>query len=95
LQDATLVARLDAAEAAVADLRGAAAARRWLDGVLRKKVIVHTRQDQSIEGVLMETTVDGLILRAARLLDASGKGTSMAGETFVPRENVAFAQLDE
>lgn len=67
----------------------------WLDRVMRKRIIVHTRQDQSIEGTLMEQTEDGLILRAAKLLLPDGKATSMAGECFVPRENVAFAQLDE
>lgn len=67
----------------------------WLDRVLKKQIVVHTVQDQSIEGVLMEATVDGVILRAARLLDSGGKGTSMAGEVWVPRTNIAFAQLDE
>ena len=47
------------------------------------------------DGVLMEQTPDGVILRAAKLLGDDGKATSMAGEVWVPRENVAFAQLDE
>lgn len=67
----------------------------WLGRVLKKRIIVHTRQDQSIEGVLMEHVEDGLILRAANLLLGDGKKTTMAGEVFVPRENIAFAQLDE
>lgn len=68
---------------------------RWFKRVLKKKIIVHTRDDQSLEGVLMEQTRDGVILRAASLLQAGGGKTSMAGEVFVPRENVALAQLDE
>ena len=43
----------------------------------------------------MAVAADGVILRAAKLLNAAGPSTSMAGESFVPRENVAFAQLDE
>jgi hypothetical protein len=67
----------------------------WLARVLKKKIIAHLKNDQSIEGVLMEQTQDGVILRASVLLGNDGKRTPMAGETFVPRENVAFAQLDE
>lgn len=67
----------------------------WFSKVLKKKVIVHTKDSQSIEGVLMDQSADGLILRASSLLGEGGRKTSMAGETFVPRENVAFAQLDE
>lgn len=67
----------------------------WLARATRKRIIVHTRNDQSIEGVLMECLDDGLILRAARLLGADGKQTTIAGEVFVPRENVAFTQRDE
>lgn len=67
----------------------------WLESVLKKRIIVHTRQDQSIEGTLMEQTADGIIMRASSLLGSDGKRTPMAGEVFIPRENVAFAQLDE
>lgn len=67
----------------------------WLGRVLKKRIVVHTQQDQSIEGVLMEQVADGLILRAANLLGSDGKKTTMAGEVFIPRENIAFAQLDE
>lgn len=68
---------------------------RWLKRVLRKRIIVHTRDDHSIEGVLWEQTRDGIILRAASLLGDGQQKTSMAGETWIPRENIAFAQLDE
>ncbi len=68
---------------------------RWFKRVLKKRIVVHTRSDQSVEGVLMEQTRDGIILRASKLLGSEGKQTPMAGETFIPRENIAFAQLDE
>ena len=67
----------------------------WLDQVMRKRIIVHTRDDQSIDGTLWEQTSDGVILRAAQLLNPSGSPTVMPGEVWVPRENVLFAQLDE
>lgn len=69
----------------------------WFTRVMKKQIIVHTlKGDLSIEGVLMEQTRDGVILRAAKLKGASGQGdTTMAGEVYIPRENVAFAQLDE
>lgn len=69
--------------------------RRWFSRVLKKRIVVHLKNDQTIQGVLMEHTRDGVILRAAELLGANGLKTSMAGESFIPRENVAFAQLDE
>jgi hypothetical protein len=67
----------------------------WFGRVLKRQIIVHQKSGDSIEGVLMEQTTDGIILRAANLLRDGGEKTSMAGEVFVPRENVAFAQLDE
>jgi hypothetical protein len=69
----------------------------WLDRVMKKRIIVHTlKGDASVQGTLMEQTADGVILRAAKLLGSSGQAdTTMAGEVFIPRENVAFAQLDE
>lgn len=67
----------------------------WLERVMKKRIVLHTRNDQSVEGVLMEQTPDGVILRASRLLGEDGKATAMAGEVWIPRENVAFAQLDE
>lgn len=68
---------------------------RWFKQALKKKIVVHLVNDQSIEGALMATTRDGVILRAGVLLGADGKRTQMAGETFIPREKVAFAQLDQ
>ena len=67
----------------------------WLPRVLKKKITLHLTSGLTIEGVLMEQAPDGAILRAAKLLGDDGKSTPMAGETWVPRENIAFAQLDE
>ncbi len=67
----------------------------WLQRVLKRKVIVHLVSDQSIEGVLMEHLPDGVILRAASLLGPHDTRTSMAGEVWTPRGQIAFMQLDE
>lgn len=67
----------------------------WLERVLKRQIIVHTHDNLTIVGVLMEHTADGIILRAAKLLGDDKRETAMAGETWVPRENVAFAQIDE
>lgn len=62
---------------------------------MAKRITVHLKSDDSIEGSLMLETADGIILRSAKLLTAGNEPASMAGEVFIPRENVAFAQLDE
>ena len=69
----------------------------WFQRMLRRKVIVHLTTDQSIEGVLMEQTDDGLILRAAKLLGEGSRSadTTIAGEVHIPRERIAFAQFDD
>lgn len=72
-----------------------AAPNTWLELMLRRRMIVHTKDDQSFDGSLWMTTDDGLILRAVSLLNTNGAPTQMAGEVFIPRLNVAFAQLDE
>lgn len=70
--------------------------RGWLERTLRKRIVLHTLDDKSIEGTLWEQTSDGVILRAAVLKgENTAPDVSMAGEVFVPRANVAFAQLDE
>lgn len=67
----------------------------WLDRVLRKRVTVHTKDNMSFEGSLWEQTDDGVILRAAQLLNTNGAPTPLPGEVWIPRVNVAFAQIDE
>lgn len=69
----------------------------WLERVLKKRVVIHLDTDQSIQGVLMENTADGFLLRAAKLLsdDPDKADVVLAGETFVPHARVVFAQLDE
>lgn len=70
----------------------------WIKTVLQKRIIVHTKgaDSQTIDGSLVATMSDGIILRAAKMINPGGNSvTTMAGEVFIPRENVAFCQLDE
>lgn len=69
--------------------------RNWLDVVLRKRIIVHLKNDQSFDGSLVDVMDDGIILKAARMLNSGAAPTDMRGDLWLPRENVAFAQLDE
>lgn len=67
----------------------------WVLTVMRKRIIVHTKASDTIDGSLVATMDDGIVLRAARILNSGTAPTSMAGEVFIPKANVAFAQLDE
>ena len=66
----------------------------WLEKVMTRRLLVHLKDGATIDGSLVARMDDGVVLRAARLLTDGAAPTSMAGEVFVPRENVAFAQLD-
>lgn len=65
--------------------------RKWLGRQQTRRVIVHTTEDTSIEGTLLSTTVDGVVLRAAKLLDA--QDTPLGGEVFVPARQMHFVQV--
>lgn len=90
---------LEVHEREMAELRGQletlAEPNDWLHLVLKKRITVHTQDSNSIDGTLMESMDDGVVLRAAKWLNSGGPPTSMAGEVWIPRENIAFVQLDE
>lgn len=64
----------------------------WLDRVTADHVVVHTVDGTSFAGLLAETAADGVVLRAARMLDHD---VDLAGDVFVPRGRVAFVQRGE
>jgi hypothetical protein len=67
--------------------------RRWAPRLEKRKVIVHTT-DGSIDGVLMVSARDGLVMQSATYLDdGTGENPKLAGELFVPREKVSFIQV--
>lgn len=61
----------------------------WVQRVRAERVLVHTVEGQTVEGVLREWSRDGLVLAAAHLVD---HGTDLAGEVFVARERVLMIQ---
>lgn len=65
---------------------------RWLKQCTLQKVLVHTRDDRTIEGALSRVGRDGLVLLEARYHDGGGQ-VPMAGHVYVPREQVAFVQV--
>lgn len=74
--------------------RAAAEPSEWLERVIAQKIIIHTKGDQSFEGLLVANLADGIVLRTALLLNSGADPTPMAGEVFIPRENVLLAQLE-
>lgn len=63
----------------------------WLGTKVRRRVIVHTTDERSYDGLLELVADDGLILVGARML--SEGGVTVAGEQFIPRPNVLFVQI--
>lgn len=62
----------------------------WLDRVMGERVLVHTTDNQTIDGSLMAVQLDGLILRAATL--HTDQPIPLSGELFVPRAKVSLVQ---
>ncbi len=79
----------------IAELATSAEPADWLEKALTRRILVHTTAGPSIEGSLVAQFDDGLCLRAAKLLPDSGGATSLAGEVFIPRGQVLFAQLQD
>jgi hypothetical protein len=59
--------------------------------LIRRTIVVNTRDGRTIRGVLMSEHDDRLTLSEAFYL-ASGGEHQLAGQTHVPRENISFLQ---
>ncbi len=66
--------------------------KRWTGGVVRRKITVHTHA-ATFEGILLEEHRDGLVLVNAILIREEGGPLEMAGQTFIPREQVTVIQV--
>jgi hypothetical protein len=62
----------------------------WLDGLVRERILVHTVDEQSIEGLLEAVCPDGLVLVTATYLGTTT--AQMGGEVFVPRATIRMVQ---
>lgn len=60
----------------------------WLEEVVRRRLLVHTRDGQTLDGQLARVDADGLVLSPAKLEGEYDLG----GEVWVPRERVGWAQ---
>ena len=64
--------------------------RGWLRRLERSRVIVHTKDDRSIRGVLVGVWPDCVVLSSAEYL--ADTVTPLDGDPVIPRENVAWLQ---
>lgn len=60
---------------------------------VKNRVIVNTKSDRSIRGVLWRRRWGYLILRNAELLQGRGELQEIDGETVIPADNVDFIQV--
>lgn len=65
--------------------------KRWVRKAVGRRILVHTKDEQTVEGILVLQGRDGLLLNVAKLYSSDGE-VPMAGDVFVPRENVALIQ---
>jgi hypothetical protein len=61
----------------------------WLHEAARHRLLVHTRDGQTLDGQLARVDADGLVLDPVTLADGDHR---LAGSVWVPRERVAFVQ---
>lgn len=66
--------------------------RSWLEQIAGRTVLLHLKDADSIEGILLGVYDDGVLLKRARMLKGSGEGTELSGETFVARGQIVLAQ---
>lgn len=59
--------------------------------LLRKTIVVNTRDGRTIRGVLMSEHIDRVTLVEAFYLAGSGEH-QLAGQAHIPRENISFLQ---
>ena len=65
--------------------------REWWQKARRKTVMVHTIDDKTIRGLVLEVAPDGVLLGGAEYLD--GAPVPLGGQLFIPKERVAMVQI--
>jgi hypothetical protein len=66
--------------------------RPYLKGIEVETVVVHTRDDASIRGLLVAVHSDVYVLRHAAYLNPDGSKVVVDGEVLIPVTRVAFLQ---
>lgn len=64
----------------------------WIERLERRPVVVHTKDERSIKGVLMHAHNDCLVLGHYRYLSATASDEPLPGEAVVLRANVSWIQ---
>lgn len=59
----------------------------WLDEAMRTRLLVNTRDGQTIDGSLVRVDADGIILAPATY-----ETSALAGSVWIPREHIAWVQ---
>lgn len=77
--------------AAIAAVIGACFFAFGVSRLVRRRVVIHTVDEESLRGRLVSATIDGFTLEAAELL-AGGDVAIIQGRVFVPRRNVSWIQ---
>lgn len=66
----------------------------WLIGYpIAQRVIVHTKTNQSLRGILWHRNAECLILKQTELLSGASKVIPMDGELVIDRNNVDYYQV--
>jgi hypothetical protein len=65
----------------------------WWERTQRRLVMVHTTDDKTYRGLLVEAVEDGVLLTSVELLLDQGAPVALGGEAFLPHRNVAWIQL--
>ncbi len=66
--------------------------RHWLKRQVLTRVLVHTSDGSTVEGILDVAARDGLVLRSPKF-HGDEQEHSLKGTAYVPREQVSFVQV--
>lgn len=65
---------------------------RWISQLVRRTVVVHLVDGQSLRGVMVGEYKDAIVLRHGEYLGRDGI-TTVDGEAVVPRERIGWIQV--
>lgn len=66
---------------------------KWIERQTKSTVVLHTRDGQSIRGVLIRAYSDCVVLHHAAFLSPGGGETQVDGEVILPRPNLSWLQV--
>lgn len=66
--------------------------RKYLKRLEGRRAVIHTRDDQSIRGVVRTVASDVIVLEPAEYLGKASDPDDLEGRAWVPLENVSWGQ---